>query len=55
MSSGYSLKKLDTSSRLLYSAKRVSFAVPFVTPGLLGLPKVIAPLPASIKKESECP
>src|SRR5690606_37458148 len=44
-----------TFSISLYLASKVSFAVPCVTPGLLGVPHVLAPLPAWIKKESLCP
>ena len=44
-----------TLSKSLNGANKVSLAVPFVTPGLLGVPKVTAPLPASIKNGSACP
>ena len=36
----------DVEARSLYSASNVSLAVPWVTPGELGVPKVTAPLPA---------
>ena len=54
-SPAFALKSSSTLFKSLYRASKVSFAVPWVTPGLFGLPKVTAPLPASIKKESECP
>jgi hypothetical protein len=51
----FASKRVLTLCISLYYANKVSFAVPCVTPGLLGTPKVLAPLPAEIKKESECP
>ena len=45
--------KVATFSKSLYFASKVSLAVPAVTPGLFGEPKVMAPLPAWIKNESE--
>ena len=38
--------KAETLSKSLYLASKVSLAVPAVTPGLFGEPKVMAPLPA---------
>ncbi len=55
ISSLFCSNKAFTSSKLLYSANNVSFAVPCVTPGEFGFPKVAAPEPALIKNESECP
>ena len=52
ISSGFAVNISATCSKLLYCAKSVSCAVPAVTPGLFGLPKVTAPLPAWIKKAS---
>ncbi len=51
----FSINRRSTYSTSLKGAMSVSFAVPAVTPGLSGLPKVNAPLPAAIRKESPWP
>ena len=45
----------STEARSLKRAIRVSRAVPAVTPGLPGMPRVSTPLPASIRKLSPWP
>ena len=55
-SSPRSAKIARTASRSLYGAVSVSFALPSVTPGDDGIPRVASPLPAPLaRSESECP
>jgi len=55
ISPGYASNIARTEARSLYSAFKVSAAVPGVTPGLEGSPRVAAPEPASTRKLSAWP